>query len=184
MQLVTIKENKKYYLSKNNNNVLRLSSLSEYFNDSLFLVMFRDPLNQANSLMKQNNLFRESQKHNKFILEYMNMIGHFEFGINRKNVKFDHLSNYKDTEIEYWIEYWIYLYEFVLSKKKGNIEFICYEELCINASKYLNYKFQNFKKFQSNFSIDKLLNKNKSVNCFDKKLVDRSYEIYKQLKST
>ena len=64
-------------LIKNNNNHLRLRSLLEYFKESYFLFIYRDPIHHANSLLNQHLNFINLQKEDKFILNYMNMIGHF-----------------------------------------------------------------------------------------------------------
>ena len=181
-QLVTIKENKEFYLSKNNNNVLRLTSLSKFFNESLFLVMFRDPLNQANSLMKQHKLFNKIQSNNSFVLDYMNLIGHFEFGINKKIIFLNYSSKYVENQIEYWLEYWVKLYENLILKKEKNIEFICYEDLCNNANTYLKEKLKNYEVFKFNYNYETLQNKNIPLNISDKSLLENAYTIYNKLK--
>ena len=44
-------------LIKNNNNHLRIKNLSEFFNESFFLVLFRDPLSHSISLLSQHRNF-------------------------------------------------------------------------------------------------------------------------------
>ena len=86
-------QSSKRMLVKNNNNHLRLNSLIKYFKDSTFLFTFREPLSHAKSLLKQHHNFINVQNEDKFILEYMNMIGHFEFGKGIKSF------TYNDFEI-------------------------------------------------------------------------------------
>jgi len=47
VDLINRRYNKRRYLSKNNNNVLRLAGLPNIFPNSIILVPFRDPLRQA-----------------------------------------------------------------------------------------------------------------------------------------
>ena len=62
INLVLIKYNKENYLTKNNNNILRLSSIRDNFPNSLIIIPFRDPINQSFSLMNQHILFSRIQK--------------------------------------------------------------------------------------------------------------------------
>ena len=79
-----ITEKDKIYLSKNNNNILRIKDLSNIEN-SIFLIMFRSPLEHSNSLLKQHNNFVNLQQRETFIKDYMSSIGHYEFGQNHKD---------------------------------------------------------------------------------------------------
>ena len=63
---------------KNNNNHLRLESLVNCFTSCYFIFTYRDPIYQAFSLLNQHLNFIKLQKKDEFILEYMNLIGHFE----------------------------------------------------------------------------------------------------------
>ena len=54
IRLVLKSKNKKNYLSKNNNNILRINDLSRFFINSKFIIMFRDPLNHSFSLRNQS----------------------------------------------------------------------------------------------------------------------------------
>ena len=68
------------YLAKNNNAVLRLKSMLPLNPDMTVFVLVRDPLQHAFSLMKQHQKFEKEQTEDPFILEYMNWLGHHEFG--------------------------------------------------------------------------------------------------------
>ena len=61
---------------KNNNNHIRIKSLSKFFSKSKFIILFRDPLTHSKSLMQQHQNFCGLQTKYPFILEYMNYI-HF-----------------------------------------------------------------------------------------------------------
>jgi hypothetical protein len=45
------------YLSKNNNNILRVSTIKKAFPRAIIIVPFRDPLQQSNSLLSQHQRF-------------------------------------------------------------------------------------------------------------------------------
>ena len=77
-------ENKKRLIIKNNNNHLRIKYLSKLLPNSKFLVVFRSPLSHARSLLKVHKKLSEKQSADKFILEYMNVLGHWEFGKGKK----------------------------------------------------------------------------------------------------
>ena len=59
------------YLSKNNNNVLRLAGLARAFPASRVIVPFRTPLQHAHSLLRQHKNFCEAQDADPFIRKYM-----------------------------------------------------------------------------------------------------------------
>ena len=187
INLVKIKYKKDRYLSKNNFNILRLKSLLEFFPNSHFFVIFRDPLEQSYSLHKQHINFTKLQKENKFILEYMNLLGHFDFGLNHKYYSFkNNIVDLDPNSFNYWLKIWIDVYEYASKLKDNkNIHFICYESLCEKKEKYFEkFIFDekdiinkiNLKDFESkNINIDK---KN-----FDEKFLDRSLFLYESLKN-
>ena len=144
IQLILKKNDKKIYISKNNNNILRIPFLNKNFPNSKILIFFRNPIYQCSSLLNQHLNFIDLQKKNKFILDYMNYIGHHEFGRNLKRFK---LGNYEENNpelINFWIEVWTKYYQYVLDNfNYDNVEFICYEDLIEKKSEYLKTKLRN-----------------------------------------
>ena len=65
--LILNKYKKKFYISKNNNNILRLESIISAFPNCLIIIPFRDPIQQANSLLTQHKNFTEIQKNDRFV---------------------------------------------------------------------------------------------------------------------
>ena len=182
INIITFKNNKNYYLSKNNINLLRLNNLSNLKN-SFFIVTFRNPFFHSYSLAKTHKIICEKQKKNPFIISYMNHLVHHEFGLNIKNLNFKNKFNttYKNTNINFWLSYWIYVYENIIEKNKGteNIKFLAYEKFNTNLKKILK-KFNFSLRYNYNFK-----NKNFPNNIidlkFDKKLKIKAKKIYSQL---
>lgn len=158
-------ENKKRMLIKNNNNHLRLSSLSNFFPNSKFVILFREPFGHACSLLNLHKRLKNIQLKDDFVLEYMNLIGHWEFGLNKKpfiyqDFQYKDLISYDDNSINYWLKQWLYSYEWIykelLNIKNNNILLVCYEDLCgdFNYKNNLLSKLEiNNKSFSYKFKI-------------------------------
>ena len=186
-------ENKKRVLIKNNNNHLRIFKISKYLPKSKFLILFRSPLAHAKSLLRQHQIFVKSQGKDNFLLEYMNLLGHWEFGLNKKPFiysrnQYKELMALDEFNLEYWLKQWIFTYEWIFKKlsfnKSKNIMLICYEELCANVNYQKEiYKFIGLtdKEYSFNFKIGKSNKINNQIN----NLKDLNYanNLYKELKN-
>ncbi len=123
------------YLSKNNNSVLRLTMLREAFPEAMILVPFRDPVQQAVSLLHQHQRFVERHAEDPFARDYMLWLGHHEFGLTHKPFRFanespDLIATTDTNDINYWLALWIRTYEYVLQQQSVRPRFVCYESLC------------------------------------------------------
>lgn len=119
------------YLAKNNNMMLRYGSLRKSDENFHVILMFRKPLAQANSLLHQHRKFTEMQTNDPFILEYMNWLGHHEFGHGQKQFKFEGsiISSLDRMTIDYWLEVWIDYYTSVEKyTADGKLILISYED--------------------------------------------------------
>ena len=185
--LVLKSKNKKNYLSKNNNNILRLKYLTKYFEDSTFVLMFRDPLNHANSLLKMHRKFMAFQKKDKFIENYMTMLGHYEFGLNYKFFKINESDNsnfsFDVCKLEFWLQLWYNYYKYAIQNcNSKNLKFISYENFCANSRKYFDELVHEKKNFRNiNFNVIK--NKNTTLSNPDNYLIKKIYNLYDQLKN-
>lgn len=69
-------------------------------------------------MLSQHNYFPLAQKEDPFILEYMNLIGHHEFGLNQIPFvyqKGDNLFKQLDNNsTEYWTRQWINSHGWIL----------------------------------------------------------------------
>jgi hypothetical protein len=122
------------YLSKNNNNLLRLAALKKAFSDAVIIVPFRDPVQQSISLMNQHQKFCQRHDEDEFSLKYMNWLAHHEFGMGHKPFRFDVASGspatYQPDEINYWLTIWNDSYQFILKTASNDSYFLCFEQLC------------------------------------------------------
>jgi len=128
-------ERKHTYLSKNNNNILRLSSIKKAFPNALILVPFRDPVQQAMSLKRQHERFCERHRSDRFSFRYMTWLGHHEFGSTHKPFAFngtrvEDSDRWSTQDIHYWIDLWTGTYSYLLDQKTDNMLFVSYENLC------------------------------------------------------
>ena len=123
------------YLAKNNNAVVRLDAYLRAFPDMHIVIVFRDPLGQARSLLRQHKQFLDVHRRDPFSLRYMKYLGHFEFGQAHKPFVFarpvdERLSSH---QIEYWLERWMDIYAYVLHEAAKlpdrNIVFLNYDRL-------------------------------------------------------
>lgn len=130
------------YLSKNNNNILRLPSIRNAFPGSIILIPFRKPLEQANSLKHQHDIFTDKHKRDPFAFKYMKWLSHHEFGMTHLPFvygehEFEKLSRFNVNQLEYWLMLWIHTYEYLLDTAPGNAVFISYETLCKDPGRVL-----------------------------------------------
>ncbi|WP_157994646.1 sulfotransferase [Peristeroidobacter agariperforans] len=121
------------YLSKNNNNILRLQALRSAFPNALILIPVREPLQHAYSLLKQHRHFSSIQTTNPFVLDYMNWLAHHEFGLGHRPFAFPQTqrsTNYPPNCLNYWLERWCDTYTWLAQSKPHTSLFVFYEHLC------------------------------------------------------
>lgn len=123
------------YLSKNNNNILRLNGIRRAFPQALILIPFRDPLSHAGSLLRQHRNFTKTQVEDRFVRSYMTWLVHHEFGHDHRPFRFGEdgptrASLYDIDTIEYWLDIWCATYEWLERSAPEDAIFVCYEYLC------------------------------------------------------
>jgi hypothetical protein len=73
------------------------------------------------------------QQADPFVLEYMDWLGHHEFGLHQKVFRFSHgpVCTERDRQsLDYWLEVWINYYGQVLEFKHPRTLIIAYEHYC------------------------------------------------------
>lgn len=120
------------YLSKNNNNILRLGAIPQAFPKALILIPFREPLQHASSLLRQHRRFLEMQTQRQFTLAYMTWLGHHEFGLGHRPFRFEGAapSTYPADTLDYWLHLWCEAYSWLERSNPKAALFVCYEDLC------------------------------------------------------
>jgi hypothetical protein len=137
------KGKKTRYLSKNNNNILRLDFLLNEFHNARVIVPVREPLQHALSLLHQHMYFSGIQKNSKFTLNYMNWLGHHEFGFNQKpfflknKEIFNSLIHYDQSDVNYWLMNWLNYYNYIEENYSERIIIIPFEQLCENPTQVM-----------------------------------------------
>ncbi|MFD1510046.1 sulfotransferase [Lacimonas salitolerans] len=103
------------YCSKNNASISRLPFLAEAFPDARLVILLRQPVAHAASLLRQHRNFLDQQTRDPFVRRYMQDIGHFEFGHIHKPLLFPGMrSRAKDPgSPDYWLAYWIAAFRYV-----------------------------------------------------------------------
>ena len=86
IRLVLRRSGKPRYLAKGNNNILRLGALAAAMPDCTFLLVVREPLSHARSLLGQHRRF--SGDDDAFRRDYMRWLVHHEFGVDHRRFGF------------------------------------------------------------------------------------------------
>jgi hypothetical protein len=121
------------YLSKNNGNIARLDAVLRMFPDAVVIVPYRDPVDQARSLLRQHLSFIALHDADPFARQYMLGIGHYDFGRNLKPIDFGGwlgASGGADfTELDAWLDYWCAAYGHLAGRAENQIHFVSYDRL-------------------------------------------------------
>ncbi len=139
ISLICYAKGKKSYLSKNNNTILRLKTVTAINNSTVFL-LFRKPLDHAASLLKQHLSFIKQQKEDPFVLDYFNYLGHHEFGLGHKPFLLDDLGNkiFNSSaldDINYWLLQWKKYYRYIKDNSFNNLHLIAFEDIIKHPEK-------------------------------------------------
>ncbi|HEX6141563.1 MAG TPA: sulfotransferase, partial [Geminicoccaceae bacterium] len=120
------------YVSKNNANVARIELLREIFEDGSVIVPFRDPVQQAASLLRQHRRFTRIHGEDPFARRYMEGIGHFEFGHALRPIDFGGWLDGAPADrmrLDFWLAYWCAAFGAVLDRA-GQVRLVDYDRLC------------------------------------------------------
>jgi hypothetical protein len=137
------------YLSKNNNNLIRIQQLSAQPGAHLVLVI-RDPLATAWSLYRQHQRFAQIQADDVFVRAYMRWLGHHEFGLGHKPLATgtQHLHGFNPTQADYWLAYWLGTYQNLLQTFESlppdhadRILWISHDRMCLDSEQELKRLF-------------------------------------------
>ena len=171
------------YLSKNNNNILRLGTIHQAFPNALILIPFREPLQHAYSLLRQHLRFSELQAKSEFTLSYMTWLGHHEFGLDHRPFQFGGAAPcpYPADTLNYWLHLWCETYSSLQRSKPKAALFVGYEDLCMNAQTWRRLaELADISGATEGGDLLKLSHRPLDAN-FDRGLSDRAAAIYARL---
>jgi len=130
------------YLSKNNNNLLRIQGLRAAFPNCHVIIPFREPLQQALSLLRQHELFCELQARDTFVRSYMGWLGHHEFGLDHKPFAFAETVLAAGAAparmLDHWVGNWTRVYANLLENAPETVIFWDYDAFCLAPHDWLN----------------------------------------------
>lgn len=135
VRLVLLRYGATRYLSKNNANVMRVSSLVGHFPDAVLIHPFRDPLQQAESLRLQHQRACQLAADDPFRARFMRWLGHHEFGADHRPIMFsDAMPETEDpSRIGYWLRLWVNTYRHLIAQPgptRARQLFVSYDRLC------------------------------------------------------
>lgn len=142
------------YLSKNNNNLLRLRSLNADSAATVLLV-YRNPVDTARSLHRLHQLFCTTYN-DDFTRRYMSWLGHHEFGPGHLPLSFavprmnPHL---KPDQPDYWLDYWNAVYSHVLDQADAGFYLVDHDRLRESPRQVLD---AIFKLLDENIDVDRM----------------------------
>ena len=177
-----LKQKKKVrYLSKNNQNLMRLNLLSSVFPDSIIFSPFREPLQQALSLYNQHLKFIKKGKKDPFIKNYMKWIGHKEFGPGYNVLSTSNLQFPDPYNFNHWLEQWFLCYRGLLECSLNNDchYLVQYELLCGNPKIWTEIK--KISQISQNCHFDFRESKNHINLPYDRGLSKKCYKLYEEM---
>lgn len=119
------------YLSKNNANIARLPLLPRICPDACIVVPIRSPWAQVASLRRQHLRFLDLHRREPFARQYMEGIGHLEFGEALSPIRFRGAAADPAAAetTAFWLRYWIDAYETVLATAPAGTVFVDHDAL-------------------------------------------------------
>ncbi len=134
MRLVALAYGRPRYLAKNNNHILRLPSLLGSFKGSIAIIPFRDPAQQAASLLHQHQRSLDLHKSDPFRGKFMQWLGHHEFGSDQRPFVFKGATEQLDPgRIDHWLHLWTNVYRHlsqIAALYSEQVILIDYDHLC------------------------------------------------------
>ncbi len=174
---------KSRYLSKMNQGIEWVANLAVYFDRSVFLLPFRDPRQQAVSLLNQHNNFSCLSRYES---KYLGWLEHHEFGTTQLGF-FDHhqqtCSVFSPQDINYWLEQWKngYTYLLKLANLHPNIIPICYEQMAVSQTTWNNLSNLLGTEISGELFVNRNDEKLKLASSVDDSLLEACQSLYAQL---
>ncbi len=183
-QTIIRNNNSRIYLAKNNNFLLRYNSLRTFNEDFVMVILFREPLAHANSLLEKHQYYSRLQLENPFVLEYMNWLGHHEFGLNQKPFIFDNSEQATGDKnsLDYWLRIWINYYRYVLNIDHPNTLLLNYHSYCREPESTVKSVLQKTGIEAELPDYTPFINNRKSQEPYSEEVFQKALEVYIRLK--
>ena len=109
--------------------ILRLGGLADAWQNAIFLVPLRAPLQHAESMLRQHRRFLDADA---FTARYMTWLAHHEFGVTHRPFLFEGAPSSDPLTLDYWLHVWICAYQHIqkAALSRPNIVLVPYEDLC------------------------------------------------------
>ena len=179
----------KRYLSKNNNNLVRLSDLGAD-PTATTLLMYREPVAMARSLYQQHRIFSEMHGEDSFTKHYMTWLAHHEFGLGHLSFVFalpDMDASLTPDNPNYWLSYWNAVHLYILAQSHAGFYLINYDALCKEPESTLQSIFAVLSLHADAGLLGRKINKprniSKKTDEFDSELLRRAKTTYSALLS-
>jgi hypothetical protein len=131
------------YAAKGNYHVARLQYLLRLYPNARFVIPVRDPVMHIASSMKQHALFCRGESNSAKARQYLQQVGHFEFGLDRRPINLDaarigtvmELWDNGD-EVGGWSHYWAMVHDHVAgllerdAHLRDAVMVVGYEDFC------------------------------------------------------
>ena len=171
------------YLAKNNNSIARLESLLRLNPDLKVIVLLRDPVQHAKSLLNQHLRFVQDQQKDPFILTYMDWLGHHEFGLGQRPFSLigRDLENVqeKSEHLNYWISEWIQYYNRI--KNLDSITLLSYEKFVQDPKRTLEAISKATTVTLNTEDVEVFNKKEREVKVEESELYTEAMSVYKLL---
>ena len=183
--LICYAKGKEKYISKNNNNVLRLSALEKIEHNKI-IILFRSPLSHAASLMKLDKSFSKNQREDPFALDYFNYLGHHEFGLNHKpflltSAFTEYRQQFEKGSINYWLAIWLNYYSYILDQPYSGLSLVSFEDLIQYPTKVYDYIFNELDMSNTLTQVKKHQPSTYPTLDCDEGLLSKCQDVYQQL---
>ena len=175
------------YISKNNANISRVGFLKSLFPEAHIMIPLRNPIEHAISLWRQHINFMGQHVSDDFTRRYMEDIGHYEFGVLHRTLRFPNFvsltHNLEPTTLDYWLGYWISAFEYL--SEQLDISILHYETLCQSAAEGM---FKLCKQLEIDATEEDVINaagvfhspsaSREATHCADVRLTKRAMGLY------
>lgn len=172
------------YIAKNNNAMLRYRSMREKNRDFHVILMFREPLSHAASLLAMHQRYCDMQSQDPFVKEYMDWLAHHEFGLGQKPYRFTTTTNLpagNPMELDYWLESWINHYQEALDMDDHHVHFVPYEVYCERPDEVLSHVVQKCGIHPLTASYKPFKNKRRAEGNVNPERLEQANQLYHKL---